>query len=125
MMRTKYRTICVKFREDAPEQITALRYLQDKAGARYTYADVIADLVKGSSENISDNNGRAASSDLIHLSKIEELCHKIFDRIDKYDIHSPEKGDAPRETNPSKETPPEDDFSSDIAAFVFGMGDDE
>ncbi len=45
MIGTKSRSICVKFREDDPNQMEAWHYLQDERGAR-TYAELIADMVK-------------------------------------------------------------------------------
>lgn len=70
MIGTKSRSICVKFREDDPNQMEAWHYLQNERGAR-TYAELIADMVKERNREQSDGL----------LAEIRHICLDIKDRV--------------------------------------------
>ena len=82
MIGMKSRSICVKFREDDPEQIEAWEYLTNERGSR-TYAEMIAELIKeraGQSTDALPVN-RGQSEEL--LTEIRHICLDIKDTIDR------------------------------------------
>ena len=82
MPGTKSRSICVKFRENDPEQMAAWEYLTNERGAK-TYAEKIADLMKekaGEGE-LSSPVDREQSTEL--LAEIKHICLDIRERMDR------------------------------------------
>ncbi len=80
-MGMKSRSICVKFREDNPDQIVAWEYLTNDRGSR-TYAEMIAELIKervGQSTDALPVN-RGQSEEL--LTEIRRICLDIKDKMD-------------------------------------------
>ena len=78
----KSRSICVKFREDDPEQMAAWEYLTKGRGTK-TYAEKIADLMRGKAgeEALSSLVDREQSFGM--LSEIKHICLDIRERMDR------------------------------------------
>lgn len=82
MPGTKSRSICVKFRENDPEQMAAWEYLTNERGAK-TYAEIITALVMESCGNGSSAPAvdREQSSGV--LAEIKHICLDIRERMDR------------------------------------------
>ena len=87
MPGTKSRSICVKFRENDPEQMAAWEYLTNERGAK-TYAEKIADLMRGKAgeEALSSLVDREQSFGM--LSEIKHICLDIRERMDRCALSS-------------------------------------
>lgn len=80
MIGSKSRSICVKFREDDPDQIAAWEYLQNERGSK-TYSEMIAALVKertGDATPFPEVNREQADG---LLTEIRHICVEIKDMV--------------------------------------------
>ena len=82
MLGARSRSICVKFREDDPEQMAAWEYLTNERGTK-TYAEMITALVRESCGNGSSAPAvdREQSTEL--LAEIKHICLDIRERMDR------------------------------------------
>ena len=82
MLGAKSRSICVKFREDDPEQMAAWEYLTNERGTK-TYAEMITALVRESCGNGSLAPAVNREQSFGVLSEIKHICLDIRDRMDR------------------------------------------
>ena len=87
MLGAKSRSICVKFREDDPEQMSAWEYLTNERGAK-TYAEMITALVKESCWNSSLDPTVDREQSFGVLSEINHICLDIRERMDRCALSS-------------------------------------
>lgn len=101
MLGTKSRSICVKFREDDPEQMAAWKYLTNERGTK-TYAEMITALVRESCGNGSSAPAvdREQSTEL--LAEIKHICLDIRERMDRCAL-SPVRTDDVSQNDPVPE----------------------
>ena len=102
MLGAKSRSICVKFREDDPEQMAAWKYLTNERGTK-TYAEMITALVRESCGNGSSAPAveREQSTEL--LAEIKHICLDIRERMDRCALSPVGTGEAPEDdTVPEK-----------------------
>lgn len=79
----KCRSICVKFREDDPEQMAAWEYLANERGTK-TYAEMITALVKEScGDGLSSPTVARKQSSTDLLAEIKHICLDIRERMDR------------------------------------------
>lgn len=81
MLGTKSRTICVKFREDDPDQMEAWKYLQNDRGTK-TYGELIAELIKSKGCTVAPLHG-SDYEDSPLLMDIKRICLDIRETIDR------------------------------------------
>lgn len=82
MIESKSRSICVKFREDDPDQMAAWEYLQNERGSK-TYSEMIAALVKertGDAIPFPEVNREQADG---LLTEIRHICVEIRDTMSR------------------------------------------
>ncbi|MBR1479100.1 MAG: hypothetical protein IJ608_14245 [Lachnospiraceae bacterium] len=82
MLGAKSRSICVKFREDDPEQMAAWEYLTNERGTK-TYAEMITALVRESCGNGSLAPAVNREQSFGVLSEIKHICLDIRERMDR------------------------------------------
>ena len=101
MLGAKSRSICVKFREDDPEQMAAWKYLTNERGTK-TYAEMITALVRESCGNGSSapTVDREQSTEL--LTEIKHICLDIRERMDRCAL-SPVRTDDVSQNDPVPE----------------------
>ena len=79
MLGSKSRTICVKFREDDPDQMEAWKYLQNDRGTK-TSGELIADLIKSRGCTVAPRHG-SGYEDSQALMDIKHICLDIREAI--------------------------------------------
>ena len=102
MLGAKSRSICVKFREDDPEQMAAWKYLTNERGTK-TYAEMITALVReGCGDGLSSPAVARKQSSTDLLAEIKHICLDIRERMDRCAL-SPVRTDDVSQNDPVPE----------------------
>lgn len=125
MIGSKSRSICVKFREDDPDQMAAWEYLTRNHGAK-TYAETIADLMKekpGACENPLPVS-RGQSEEL--LTEIRHICLEIKERMDRCDLSPVGSDDASKNVSALEKMAHKAEITDGVANLMRQLsGEDE
>lgn len=82
-MRVRYKSLCVKFREDDPLQVKAWEYLKSH-GNRKSYSQIIAEAISGLDENTAEQTEKAGSCQWLEerFAEIKGICSSIYEKIE-------------------------------------------
>ena len=126
MAGVKSKSVCIKFHENDPDQMAALKFLQKERGTR-TYAEMITAMVKG-----SEADGKVVSmmnceqvNEL--LTEIRHICMDLKDMMNGC-AHSPAEKNEGTTANRSEKTAHKDEIPqgiSDLMRQLSGEDEDE
>ena len=126
-MRARYRSVCVKFREDDSLQMRAWEYLRSR-GDKRSYSRIISEALVGKEEAVDIRGSYEPSSPELgwleeRLDELREICVGIREHISEGDnlktaSGAPDHSDMLGSVNKAG-------MSSGIMDMVLGMVDDE
>ena len=83
-MRVRYKSVCVKFREDDPLQMKAWEYLQSEGNKR-SYSRIIAEALVGESNPCISNDTSTAMHTTLgikeSLDELKGICNEILSHV--------------------------------------------
>lgn len=127
-MRARYRSVCVKFREDDPLQMRAWEYLRSR-GDRRSYSRIISEALVGKEEAGDIEEVYEPSSPKPgwleeRLDELREICVGIREHISEGGDNFKTASGAPDHSDISGSMN-KAGMSSGIMDMVLGMADDE
>ena len=125
-MRAKYRSICVKFREDDPKQLAAWEYLQKRVSVRCSYGVIIAELIAAGPGDSGIVPGEPLKQIEERLRRLEHICMETKEQVQMRDFPPagmPAVGGS--KGAGVEETQNEAQLNAGVASFVLSMGDED
>ena len=120
MIKTKSRSICVKFREDDPDQMAVREYLQNNRGSK-TYAELITNMLQRTGERPDLSDTILQKIDMVKLEEIRQICIEIREKVSESTL-SPRVNDCSDDHDPSSD----DHFPDPIRSLMGQLsGEDE
>ncbi len=120
MIKSKSKSICVKFREDDPNQMAVWEYLQKNRGSK-TYAELITDILQRNGERPDLSDTIRQRIDTVQLEEIRQICIEIREKVSERTLSTMVKG-CSDDLDPSSD----DHFPNPIRSLMGQLsGEDE